>query len=110
MCTRPAKEQSIQRSSVLCPTRNRTHKEKLIERHVSVKDISSGQRVLALEVQRRNHLTMNNRILDSGRVLRQSVETAIGELFLYSIPVGVLQSVRRVLRKDAHDVFARRRY
>ena len=48
-----AQVESIYRRAVLRPARNGAHEEKLIERQVTMKNISFGQAVSAFEIERR---------------------------------------------------------
>src|SRR5438477_10576055 len=67
MSSRSAQVKPIDWRPVSGPARDRPHEEQLIERHVSVKNVTARQRVLALEVKRRNNLAMNDRIANVRR-------------------------------------------
>src|SRR5215472_398292 len=107
MSTRSAQIQSVDRSAVPGPAGYRSHKEQLVQCHVTMKDVAAGERVVAFHIQRRDHLAMNDGILDIGGILRQCVDTPVGELLLHSVPICVAQSIGSILSEYTHYVFAR---
>src|SRR3954467_6348737 len=74
MRRRAAHIQIVNGSAVLRPARYGPQKEQLLERQFTLKDIAFRQAELALDIQRRQHLAMQNDVLQIGRVLRQRVD------------------------------------
>src|SRR5688572_25092897 len=56
MRTRAAEKQSVDRRAVLRPAKDRPHGEELIERRLTVIDLSAGQSIRPLEIHRREDL------------------------------------------------------
>src|ERR1041384_197733 len=109
MSSWPAHVKRVDWGSVSRPSGYGPHEEQLIERHVTVKDITSGERVLTFEIHRRDDVAMKDQVANVRRVIRKRIDATIRELILDRVPISVFQSVRSILREDAHYVFARRR-
>ena len=110
MRARPAEVQAINRRSVFCPACDRSHEKQLVNRHVAVKNVAARERILALKIERRDYVAMNDGVANVRRVFGKRVNATISEHIFHRIPISVAQSVRRVLSEDAHDVFAGRGY
>src|SRR5262245_12447222 len=75
-----------------------THAEHLVQRDTAVEDIPACEMKLALEIHRRQYLSMQNGALDVGGVLREYIETAIGIGFALRCPIQtVFETVRAIL-------------
>src|ERR1700690_2756468 len=92
--------------SILRPARNGTHEKKLFEREVAVKNISLGEAVGALEIERREHLPRENRFRNVGCVVANFSDDAIAEQLALFIPRSLPQLVGNVLDEGGHDVLA----
>ena len=75
------------RRAVLRPSRHRAQKEQLLQREFALKDVAFRQAELALDVQWREHLTMNNDVAQIRRVFRDGIDHRIAELFALLVPV-----------------------
>jgi hypothetical protein len=64
----PAQEEVRDRRVMARPAEHRARDEQLIERQLTVKDVASGQAIVAFEVERRDDLPRDNRPLETGRV------------------------------------------
>src|SRR5437868_12820537 len=90
--------------------RHRPQEEKLLERKLALKNVALAQTKLALQIERRHYLPVQNDVLDVGRVLRDGVHHGISESFLLIVPVeSRAQLVGRVLHKTGEHMLARRR-
>src|SRR5580765_2511792 len=61
------------RCSILRPARSRPQEEQLFERQFALEDVAFGQTERSFDIERRQHLTMENDVLDIRRVLRDRV-------------------------------------
>src|SRR5689334_14349192 len=85
------------RRAVLRPPRNWTEEEKLFERQLALKDISFGQSKASFDIQRRQHLTMQDDVAKIRCIFRQSIDNRIAESFPLFIPAAFFQMIGRVL-------------
>jgi hypothetical protein len=56
MRTRAAQVQTVNGRSIFRPSYYRAHEEQLLKRQVAVKDVSFGQSIRSLKIERRQHL------------------------------------------------------
>ena len=92
-------------------SRYRAQKKELLERKFSLENISFAQSEVPLEVQRGQHLLVQDDVFDVGRVLSDGVDDIVAECFFLIVPVHPrTQLVGSVLHEAGHDVFSRRRY
>ena len=71
---RSAHVEIANRRSILGPAGGRAQKEKLLERQLALKNISFRQTKVPFEIERSQHLAMQNQILDVGRVLCDGID------------------------------------
>src|SRR5439155_14663937 len=69
-----------------------------------------GQTELALQVERRQHLPVQDDLADVRRVLRERVDDGVAKRVALPVPRPGFELVRRVLHETRQDVLARRRY
>src|SRR5262245_50004737 len=94
---RPAHEEVLDRRPILSPARHRPKEQQLFERELTLKDVALGQTPLALQIERRHDLTMDDEGFEIRRIFRQRVDHRVAEPFTMLIPRSLLQRVRRVL-------------
>src|SRR5436853_3129933 len=97
------------RCAVLSPTGDGPHEKELIDCHIAVENVASRQRVLALHIERRDHLTVDDSAAEPRRILVDCRDASVGESIFFSVPVSVPELVRSILGEHAHYVFTRRR-
>ena len=95
--------------AVAGPARHRPQEEELLERQLALEDVALGQAPLALEVERGQHLAVQDELLDVGRVLRDGVDHGVAERLALLVPRALAQLVGRVLHEARQDVLAGRR-
>ncbi len=88
MGRRAAHPEIADRRGVLRPTRDRPHEEQLVEGELPVKNIPLGQAEVALQIERRHHLPMQNALPDIGRVVGQRIDDRIADWFARLVPVA----------------------
>ncbi len=98
------------RRLVARPAGRRTQEEQLLERQLALEDVPFRQPELALDVERRQHLPVQDDVADVRRVLGDRVDDGVAERLALLVPRGRLQFVRRVLHEAREDVLARRRH
>ena len=86
-----------------------TECEELAGSHRALEDVAAREVEDAFEVRRRQHLAVDDRPLEVGRVLVEQVEAAIRERVTLVVPGPVAELVRGVLHEHRHQVAARRR-
>src|SRR5581483_11544248 len=74
-------------SAKLRISRRRTQKEKLLQRKLALKDIAFSQSKFALQIERRQHLPVQNDVFDVGSILAQCVDYVIAEGLALLIPI-----------------------
>ena len=74
-------------SAELRPTRHRPQEEELLQRKFALENVAFAKPELALQIERRDHLAMQNDVLDVGRVLGDGVDHVVAESFLLIVPV-----------------------
>src|SRR5207249_5535497 len=87
------------RRVVLRPARDRPREEQLLQRQLALKDVALCQSEIALEIQRRENLTMPNDVANIRRVLRNRVDDRVAERFAPLVPRARRERVRRVLHE-----------
>ena len=94
----------------LRPARHRPQEEKLLERKLALKNVAFAQSQFALQIERRDHLLVQDDVFDIGRVLGDGVDDIVAKGFFLIVPVEAgPQLVGRVLHEAGQDVLARRR-
>src|SRR5438477_13185683 len=82
----------------LRPARQRPQEEKLLQRQLALKDITFAQPKVAFQIKGSDHLSVQDDVLDIGRVLGDGVDDIVAEGLLLIVPVQAgPQLVRRVL-------------
>src|SRR6202008_2006716 len=99
-----AQVEPVYRRAILRPSRNRAHEEKLIERQVTVKNISFGQPVRTLEIERGQNLPGEDRSREVRCVLANLSNDMVAEQLAIFVPRSALQFIRHVLNERRHDV------
>src|SRR5438270_1877598 len=97
MRARPAQIKPPHRSAIPRPPRHRPHDEHLIQTHFAMKDVPPGNPKAPFQVQRTEHLPVDDNIPEIRSIFRDNVEHAIGEGLPQFIPGGPLQAVGSVL-------------
>src|SRR5215470_10932281 len=98
------------RGPVLRPTWDRAQKEKLFQRKLALENITFTQSPLAFEIERRDHLLMQDDVFYVRRVLRDGIDHVVSERFFLVVPVETgAKLVGRVLHEAGKNVLARRR-
>src|SRR5437870_11747589 len=82
MCARPTQIQPGNGTAVLGPTWYRAHEEKLLEREVSVENISLGKPINALQIERCEYLPRHNRSRYIGSIFGDLLYHSDDELFV----------------------------
>ena len=83
---------------------HRTHVEELVQRHLAVIEIAFGKTVEALEIRRRQHAPLQHDIPDARRERGERIDHPVREGLPLRVPIARAQLVRRVLRRDRHEV------
>ncbi len=87
---------------------DRPHEEQLIQRVLSVVDVPFGEPVSLLQIQRSQHLSVEDGRLEVGRVFGQRPHDGIPEsLSSGGVPLALFEPVGRILGHDGHDVLPR---
>ena len=89
------------------PTRAGRRKNSCSSVNSPWKILPSGQSPLALEVERRDDLTMQNDVPEIRRVLGERVDDGVAELLALLVPDALRQMIGRVLHEARHDVLTR---
>ena len=66
--------------------------------------MTAREAVVALEVQRRQHLARHHQAADAGRGGLERADDKVAELVAPAVPVALAQAIGRRLHEDAHDV------
>ena len=109
MRCRSAHPQVPDRGRVVGPTRNGPEEEQLFQRELALKDVAFGEPELALEIERRQHLAMEDDVADVRRVLREGVYDGVAKRFALLVPRAACQCIRSVLHEARQNVLAGRR-
>ena len=88
---------------------NGTEREELAGSHRALEDVAAREVEDALEVRRRQHLAVEDRALEVGRVRVEQVEAAVREGVTLVVPGSVAKLVRGVLHEHRHQMAAGRR-
>jgi hypothetical protein len=106
MRARAAQIESAQRRPVLGPSKQRSEGEELIERLLTVVDVSARQPIRLFEIDWRQYLFRENQLAEAGCVLLNLIENCCRKVFALRIPVGALQFIRSKLNVNAHHVLS----
>ena len=92
------------------PAGHRPVDEQLLERQLALEDVALGETHGALDVERRQHLAVQDQAPDVRRPFGEGVDDGVAEGLALLVPGALGQLVRRVLDEAAHDVLAGRRH
>ena len=93
MRRRTAQVEILNRRAEHRPARHRTQKEQLLQRELTLENIALAQSPFPFQIERRDHLAMQNDVLDIRRVLGNGVDDGVAELFFLRIPVQSWRSL-----------------
>src|SRR5262245_58408688 len=99
MRRRSAHPEVPNRRLVLRPARNRPREEQLLERQLALEDVALGQPELALDVERRQYLAMEDDVAEIRRVFGDRVDDGVAERLALLVPGARRQLVGRVLHE-----------
>src|SRR5712691_14175 len=74
------------RRRIACKTEQRARDEQLIERELAVEDVTAGQAVRALEIQRCDHLARHDRRFEAGRIACDRASRGVAEAIALGVP------------------------
>ena len=94
MRRRAAHVEAADRRAVLRPARRRPQEEELLERELALEDVALRQPEHALDVERRQHLPVQDPLADVRRVDGDRVDDGVAERLALVVPVALLQVVR----------------
>src|SRR6516225_897359 len=100
--------QALERCAVGRPAEERPQAEELIERQLSVKNMSSSQPQHVLKITRCDHLAVKNQGGQIGSVTGKRLHHRVAERLPLLRPVAVPQFVRSELRVNRHHVLTGR--
>src|ERR1700680_2956945 len=104
---RAANVEVLDRRPELRPPRNGAEEEQLLQRKLTLKNVAFAEAEFALEIKRRNHLFVQDDVLDVGCVLGNGVDHVVAERFFLIVPVNTgAQLVGSVLYEAGHYVLA----
>src|SRR5689334_3535569 len=89
---------------VFRPLRRWTQKEKLMQRELTLEDVSFRQTRDAFDVGRGEHLSSDDQRFDVGRISREGLHDGVAECLALRVGPAAVQVIRRVLDEDAHHV------
>src|SRR5258705_4782974 len=104
MCPGTALIEATDRRSELRPPRRGAQKEQLMERQLAGEDIALGKAGDLLDVERRNHLPVQDLRLESRCEALDRVDDRVAERLALRVGPATVEVVRRVLDEDRHDV------
>src|SRR5437870_706824 len=96
--------------TILCPAGRGPQEEELLKRQLTLKNVSFRQSELTFEIERRQHLSMQNYVFNIRSVFGDRLNHGVPKLFSLLVPGPFFQVIRRVLHKTRHHVLARRRH
>src|SRR5206468_7100473 len=70
MCAGAAEVQPLDRRAIAGPVEQRTHREDLVQRQLAVEDVAGGEGVGRFQILRRDHLALDDKLLEVGGVFR----------------------------------------
>ncbi len=80
--------------------------EELVQAGLGVQRVPAREPVLALQVDRRDHLPCGDQLAQPGRVLLHGLHHEVAHALAFGFPVALAEPVRRPLHQDAHHVRA----
>ncbi len=101
-----AEEKAADGRFVASPIENGAHGEKLVEGEFAMENVAAGEAVDRFEVERSDDLHVLHEAGKIGRVLGESFDDGVAEIFAAGVPVPFLQLVRRELDVSGEDVLA----
>src|SRR5437016_3009511 len=87
MGCRSAHVEILDRRAISRPARNRTQEEKLLQRQLALKNVAFAQAELALQVERGQHLLVEDDFLQVGRVFGNGIDHIVAEILALRVPV-----------------------
>src|SRR5436309_8763827 len=106
MRARPAKVKPLDRRSVARPAKQRPHGEELVERELSVVDVPARERVSLLEVERRDHLPVDDEAGKTRGIFGQGLHHRIAQSVTLTDPTPALELEGGKLNVDGHDLLS----
>src|SRR5437899_11478900 len=103
MCARTTQIEPGNGTAVLGATWYRAHEEKLLEREVSVENISLGKPINALQIERCEYLPRHNRSRHIGSIFGDLLYHSDAEQFTVLIKVAYMLTVWHILQVAVHD-------
>src|SRR5947208_8938234 len=102
----PAKVKSLARRSVARPAEQRPHGEELVERRLPVVDVPARERVSLLEVERRDHLPVEDEAGKTRSIFGQGLDHRIAQSVALTAPTPALELERGKLHADGHHLLS----
>src|SRR6185437_15806780 len=97
MSGRPAHIKVLNGSAELRVSGYGTQEEKLLQRELALKDVALAESELAFQVERREHLLVDDDVLQVRRIFGNSIDHVVAECFTLLVPVEPgPQLVRRI--------------
>ena len=84
----------LHRRAVAGPARHGPQEEELLEGQLALEDVALGEAPLALQVQRRQHLAVQDELLQVGRVLGDGVHHRVAEGLALLVPGALAAACR----------------
>ncbi len=109
MRARAAQVQAVDRRSVRPVAADRTQEQQLIRRHVAVHVMTAGECEPSFEIERREHLAMQDRPRQVRERHADAIDHAVGDRILAFVPRAVRERVGLGPHTDRHDVRPLRR-
>src|SRR5687768_6157456 len=107
MRRRSAHVEPADRRAIAGPAWRGAQEEELLQRQLALEDVAFTQPELAFDIERREHLPMQDAVAQVGRELRDCLHHGVPKRFTLVVPGGSLQVVWGVLHEARHDVLAR---
>src|SRR5262245_3450872 len=94
-------------AAIAGPAGDGTQEEELLQRQLALENVALREAPLALEVERREHLTVADDLPDIGRIAGDRVDHRVAEGLALLVPRPFTQLVGRVLHETGKDVLSR---
>ena len=104
MRTRPAETQTLQRGPIIGMTANRTQEEQLIRLHVAVSVVAPRRRKASLQIQRAQHIPVQDRPGKVRNGIAESRDNTIGDRILDAVRVADCKLAQLGPHSDSHNV------